>query len=136
MIVLTDPDTSKSVSLDPDMGWRWVDEFGWNPVRQSLTRSIGGAAVVQTSVQVGGRPITLAAGESDKAWLTGADVAVLRTWAAVPGKILNLALRGKLYRVIWRHHDEPALDVAPVVDYDDWQNDDYFTATLKLMDME
>lgn len=135
MITLTDPTTGTSVQLDPDRGWRWVDEYDWQPVVASATRSLAGKPIIQTATKVGGRPITLAAGPNDKAWLKGSEVAQLAAWARVPDMRLNLAMRGDLYRVIWRHMDQPALSVEPVIDYADPDANDDFMATLKLMEI-
>lgn len=135
MITLTDPITSASMQFNPERGWRWVDEFAWAPVQQSLTRSLTGAPIVQSSVRVGGRAITLAAGPGDKAPLTGIELERLAAWAGVPGKVLNLVLRGTTRSVVFRHADAPAFDVEPVIDYDDHTPEDLFLATIKLLEI-
>lgn len=135
MITLTDPVTSISVQLDPERGWRWVDEFAWAPVQQSLSRSLTGVPIVQSSVRVGGRSITLAAGSAEKTLLTGMEVERLSAWASLPNKVLNLLLRGTTRQVVFRHADAPALDVEPVIDYDDHAPEDLFMATIKLLEI-
>lgn len=135
MITLTDPVTSASVQLDPERGWRWTDEFAWAPVQQSLSRSLTGVPIVQSSVRVGGRSITLASGPSEKTLLTGMEVERLAVWASLPNKVLNLLLRGTTRQVVFRHADAPALDVEPVIDYDDHAPEDLFLATIKLLEI-
>lgn len=135
MITLTDPSTGTSVQLDPDLGWRWVDEYDWQPVVMSATRSLTGKPIIQVAEKKGGRPITLGAGPNDKAWLKGSEVEQLAAWASVPNKQLNLALRGNLHQVLFRHIDPPALAVEPVRDYADPAPEDLFLATIKLMEI-
>lgn len=135
MITLTDPATSASVQLDPERGWRWVDEFAWAPVQQSLSRSLTGVPIVQSSVRVGGRSITLAASPTEKTVLTGIELERLTLWASLPNKVLSLLLRGTTRQVVFRHADAPALDVEPVIDYDDHTPEDLFLATIKLLEI-
>lgn len=135
MIILSDPKTQISVQLSPDDGWRWIDEFGWLPVKQGVTRTLTGAAIVQTGVMTGGRPITLSANDSEKALINGADAEKLAAWASVPGKEFSLALRGTTRTVIFRHQDAPALEIAPVVDYADPEQGDLYFARIKLMEL-
>lgn len=135
MITLIDPVTSASVQLDPERGWRWIDEFAWAPVQQSLSRSLTGVPIVQSSVRVGGRSITLASGPAEKTLLTGMEVERLAAWASLPGKVLTLLLRGTTRQVVFRHADAPALDVEPVIDYDDHAPEDLFLATIKLLEI-
>jgi len=134
MITLTDPTTGISVELSPDDGWRWIDEFDWLPVTQNLTRSLTGAAIVQVSTITGARPITLSAGKNGQSWLTASQVEQLAVWACIPGKQLNLSLRGATRSVLFRHQDKPAFIADPVIDFADYEPDDNFAVTLKFME--
>ena len=112
----------------------WTDEFAWQPVEQTAERTITGALVVQTALRVAGRPITLAPPDDSSAWLTRALVDQLRAWAAVPAKEMVLVYRGVSRDVIWRHEDG-AIDARPIVDFADVESTDYYSATLRFMEI-
>ncbi|MBZ4194218.1 MAG: hypothetical protein LAE24_07925 [Candidatus Contendobacter sp.] len=62
-------------------GLCWSDEFAWSPLGQSSEYSLTGALLVQQSVKLAGRPITLtgtSSGTSHTAWLTRAQVLTLQ----------------------------------------------------------
>ena len=112
----------------------WADQHTWSPVAQTVETSISGALLVDTGLRVSSRPITLEGGESH-AWMPLATVSQLKAWAAVPDKELNLNLRGALFNVIFRHHDAPAIDVLPVIDYAAQDAQDWFFGALKFMEI-
>lgn len=98
---------------------------------QGAARRLDGGMVVWVRAQSGGRPITLEASEDH--WLTRAQADALRVLAAAPGASYALSLRGESYTVVFRHHDAPALDLAPLVDYADTEAADPYTGVIKLM---
>lgn len=120
-----------TVTVHPDL--QWADEFSWHPVEQAVERTLTGALVVDTRPRVSGRPITLRPGDDKAAWMARETIEALQAWAATPGQVMTLSLRGVTYSVIWRHHDAPALDAIPVIGYSDVDSADYYRATLKLM---
>lgn len=132
MITLTYLATT--VELSPDLFWS--DEFNWHPVQQATERSITGALIVMPAQMVGGRPITLEPESDDSAWMTRADIEQLRNWAAEPGLILTLTLRGTTRDVAFRHQDGAALEAKPVVHFSDIGSTDFYLATLRLMEIE
>lgn len=69
----------------------WEDEGHWDPLAQSRTYSLTGALVIEEAGRLAGRPVTLAGGASF-AWLTRADVALLRALGATAGATLTLTL--------------------------------------------
>jgi len=129
MIALTDPANGSKLILHPDL--YWSDEDTWHPVAQNVARTIQGALDIQAQAMVSGRPITL---ESDNtyAWMPSSIIEQLRAWAAVPLKQLDLQLRGKTWRVIFRHQDG-ALQAHCVVHYSDRIPEDRYYITLRLM---
>ncbi len=129
-IILSDGNVA--LELSPDLFWS--DENNWHPVEQTTERTITGAMIVSAALRVGGRPITLEPENDESAWMARSAVMVLRNWAAVPGKELNLTLRGVTYPVIFRHQDG-GLDARPVVHYSDASNADFYLCVVRLMEI-
>lgn len=119
------------VSMTDD--FLWADEFQWFPVEQSTERTLTGGLVVDVRAMTGGRPITLKGADDKSSWIPRAVLSQLTTWLGTPGQQMTLVLRGVSYTVIWRHHEAPALDASPVIDFSDIGPDDWYRVTLKLM---
>lgn len=114
----------------------WSDETTWQPVAQKEERSITGALIVQTSVMTGGRPITLQPVDADRSgWVTRMVLDQLMDWAAQPGLQMVLSLRGQSRSVIWRHSERGVIDARPVFHFDDVQPGDFYSVTLKFMEI-
>jgi len=129
MIVLTDPGNGDVLALHPDL--YWSDEDDWHPVAQNVARTLDGALDIQAQAMPSGRPITL---ESDDtyAWMPSKTIEQLRAWAEVPLKQFDLQLRGKTWRVIFRHQDG-AMQARCIVHYSDRIAQDRYYITLRLM---
>ena len=123
---------STTVDLPDDL--LWTDQHSWSPIVQNVTTSISGAALVDVGAKIAQRPITLA-GDEGHAWIPYATVAQLKTWAAIAGCQMTLNIRGTNYSVLFRHHDAPAVDLAPIVDYAAPDNQDWFAGQLKFMEV-
>lgn len=130
-IILTDG--SASIDLSPDL--YWSDENNWHPVEQAIQRTITGGLIVSSAERVGGRPITLQPEDDRSAWMSRATLEVLRALAVVPGKTMTLTLRGVSRQVIFRHHDGAAFEAAPVVHYSDVAAGDWYTVTLRFLEV-
>jgi hypothetical protein len=122
-----------NLPLHPDL--YWADEFSYTPVEQATERSVSGALIVDTYLRDSGIPITLQPDDDDSAWMTHATLSQLRTWAAVPGQVMVLTLRGLARTVIFRHEDG-AIEAQPVVHFSDTQSADMYRVTLRLMEVE
>lgn len=122
-----------TLSLADDL--RWLDEAEWSPVEQSVERSITGALIVQATQRTAstGRPITLGPPDDSAAWMPRSTLDQLLAWAAEPGQVLQLDLRGVAYSVMFRLHEPPAITATPVVWYADETADDLYLITLRLM---
>lgn len=132
--MITLSDGLATVTLPADLVW--TDEYDWAPVEQSVDRSITGALIVATATRQGGRPITLGTQTDDRAWMPTTTLEQCRAWAAVPGKVLTLTLRGVSRSVIWRHHDSGgALAAKQVRPLDDVQPTDDWICTLRFMEL-
>lgn len=125
---------SKTVTLRDDM--YWADEFGWQPVSQTLEYTLTGAVVVEPSAMLGGRPITLS-GADDRAWVSYADLQTLQTWASTPGQTLQLLLRGATRNVVFDQRSGSALQASPVAYIDDTPapGDWWVVTQLKLLEV-
>jgi hypothetical protein len=121
-----------TVTLPDDL--LWTDRHTWSPVEQSVATSITGAGIVDIGTRINGRSITLAGSESS-AWMAYTLIDQLKAWAVMPGITLVLTIAGTPYSVIFRHHDAPALDVTPVIDYNAPDAQDWFYGTLKFMEI-
>lgn len=128
---ITLADSEGTIALHKDLYWQ--DEFVWQEVEQTATRTITGAMIIQNGVKTAGRPITLVSEDGKSAAMSREVIVALRNWAAVPGKQLTLSIRGQSHNVIFRLQDAPAIDVAPWVHYDSVDDDDFYIGTLKFI---
>lgn len=130
--------TLGSIELQEDM--EWTDEFGWLPTAQQLEVAIGGNLIVEESKQLAGRPITLEGrmeGNVGFGMNTRAVVKALRALAAEPidaNDALLLTLDdGRVFDVMFRHHDGLAVEAKAMRNVAPYIDDDYYSLTLRLM---
>lgn len=123
-----------TITLPADL--YWSDEHDWQPVEQSVNRTITGALIVESALRVGGRPITLAPEDDSSAWISLANLDLLHAWAAIPGKEMQLTIRGVERPVIFRHHDSSGISARPVVHYSAPESTDFYLATVRFMEIE
>jgi len=122
-----------TITLHPDL--YWSDERNWFPVEQTSQRTITGALIVSSAERIGGRPITLEPGDDDSAWMAHSVVAALRNLAVVPGRVMQLTLKGVSRDVIFRHQDGSPIEATPVVQYNDDDANDWYRTTLRFMEI-
>ena len=127
---ITLSDGTINLALNPDL--YWSDEHAWHPVEQTMQYTLTGAVIVQVGERQAGRQITLEPEDESSAWMTAAQVAQLRNWAAVPGQVLTLTLRGAARSVMFRHQDG-GFEARPIVHYRDGA--DWYTCTIRLMEI-
>lgn len=130
---ITLSDGTTTVQLNADLFWS--DESEWQPVEQSVERTITGALIVSVATRNGGRPITLQPEDEGSGWMLRSTVELLRNWAAVPGKTLTLTLRATARSVIFRHHDGVAVEATPVIHFNDVDASDWYRCTVRLMEV-
>lgn len=111
----------------------WPDEHTWQAVEQRQQYSITGALIVEAASKQAGRPITVECAE-DFGWMTRADIVTLRTWANLAGQQFTLLLRGQTFTVVF-DHARGALDAEPVWDVSDPVGTDFYTATLRFLEV-
>ena len=80
----------------------WTDEFDWHPVEQASSYSTTGALLIDVATRQAGRPITLQ-GTDTQAWMTRTTMQQLAAWAALPGAVLTLTVRGVARDVVFDH---------------------------------
>jgi hypothetical protein len=123
-----------SIQLDtitlPD-GLLWLDEFEPDAVAQTMRRRLDGGVTLFPRGNIAGRPITLEAGPDQ--WLTRSMAEGLAALAGIPGQQMTLTLRSASFTVVFRHHDPPALELRPLIDYADPADDDPMIGRIKLL---
>jgi len=140
-IVLTRPPAggqpAHGITLPADLVW--VDELTWAQVAQSQARGISGSLIVEAMARTGGRTITLA-GEGNSAWIRRGTLRQLHQWAAVPGLVLHLNLRGEAFNVLFDHGDQEdgrAFAMQALIEYSDKNDSDWYCAlTLRFITIE
>ena len=132
-ITLTHTPSATTVTL-PD-ALNWADEYTWSPVEQTKTYTTTGALLIEEGVKQAGRPITLE-GNEDRTWCTRALVDQLHAWAATPGIVLALTLRGTTRDVTF-DHEKGALQGLPVLFYADGsiESTDFSVPTLRFLEL-
>ncbi len=120
--------TLGGVDLPDDINW--IDEFNFQPVSQSVTRTIAGNLVQFNQALVLGRPITLEAIE-DEGWLTKDQVDSIQSLASTPGGTFTLAIGAQSFTVTFRH-DEGAFEPSPFLSRIDPASGDFFRAIIRL----
>lgn len=132
-ITLTHTPSNTQLTL-PD-ALNWIDEFSYSPVQQTKTYTTTGALLIEEAVRQAGRPITLE-GTENRTWCTRAAVTQLRAWAAMPGIVLTLVLRGTSRSVTF-DHEKGALTGLPVLFFADGSiaEDDWYVPTLRLLEL-
>lgn len=118
-----------SIPLPTDIVW--TDERDWTSVNQPLSRTLGGRLIVQPSAFSGGRPLTISCH-----WLTKPTLDALIALRDVPGATMLLTLPdGRVFNTLFRHHEGEPVKAAPVIEYAEYDDEDQFDVTLKLMEI-
>lgn len=100
--------TLGAVSLPVDL--EWIDEFTWSPVAQQTEVTLGGSLLVEESIQLAGRPITLRSGQNgSQVWgvIDRATLVALQALAAeaMDGPIQLTLPDDREFEVMFRHAD-------------------------------
>lgn len=122
-----------TITLPPDL-W-WEDETDWSPVAQSDTEfSISGSLLVDTSLKLSGRPITLS-GDESSSWVPRSTVLAVMALAAVPGKTFTLNLNGRLFTVMFFYGDGKPVEAVPVYKTSPPADGDTYQITIRLIEV-
>ncbi|MDG4562561.1 MAG: hypothetical protein P9E88_14835 [Candidatus Competibacter sp.] len=133
-------------------GLVWSDEDAWSPVEQALDYTLTGALVVEESVRLAGRPITLAGKRSGNfytAWvmrgqsfLGFSSLADVRAALSEAGATFVLTLHdSRTFTVCPRRDGDGPLVVSPMPVFGDLQptapgsDHCYFVESIRLMEV-
>lgn len=130
---ITLSDGTVTLSLNPDLAW--ADEFAWNPVEQTVERTLSGGLIVSVAARVKGRPITLQSFDESSGWVTKGDIETIRTFAATPGKTMTLTIGAAARTVVFRHEEGAAIEAIPVVFYSDAASEDWYRVVLRFLEV-
>lgn len=134
-------------------GLVWSDEDAWSPVEQAVAYTLTGALVVEESVKLAGRPITLAgkrAGNLYTAWvmrgqsfLGFSSLFDLRSALYAPGAIYTLTLPdSRAFTVCPRRDGDGPLVVSPMPVFGDLpppapgSDHCHFVEAIRLMEVQ
>lgn len=120
-----------TATLPPDL--LWTDEYAWSAVQQETGYSTTGALLIDAGTRLAGRPITLEGGDQH-GWATRALCESLRAWAALPAITLSLVHNGTTRTVIF-DHARTGFEARPIVDYADPIPGDYYSVTLRFLEL-
>jgi hypothetical protein len=118
------------ISLNPNMVW--LERHQSRTVAQSIRRTLGARPVIFVGQLLKGVPITLEAAET-YGWLKKAVVDELLVLADDPTGTYTLSFGGENILVMFRHVDEPAVEMRPFVPRVLHESGDYFIGQIKLI---
>lgn len=122
------------ITLSPALQWR--ERYAYQPVAQSVRRTIGATPVIFHGALVKGEPITLATwsdGGGEYGLLRKSVAVQVIALANVPGAIYTLTFNGVDQSVIFRHDEPPAVDLAPIYPRTADQATEYMRGQIKLL---
>lgn len=132
MITLYDSVSEETIDLPSDLFWS--DEFDWTTVAATSERTLTGVLIVEESVKQAGRPITLE-GSDDMAWVTRETVLALQAWCNQANKTFTLTLPDTRAFTVKFDNIQGAISAAPVLSWKQSDNDDWYTITLKFLEV-
>ena len=122
------------ITLPDDISW--TDEYGYSSIGETKETSSTGAALIELSQELTGRPITLSSGGSGDyyAVITRATSELIRAVVeAIPtGPMTLLLIDGRTFTVRFRYSDSPPYDAKPFKPIAPVADADFYTIVLKL----
>lgn len=112
---------------------QWTDQYTWSPVVQSLDFSLTGAPIIQEAKKTKGREITLVGGE-ESGWVLKSVLDQLQAKADTADLTMVLDYWGATYNVMFRRDSSP-IEARQIGDFSNPQNDDYYSLTLRLIEV-
>lgn len=100
------------------------DEFARPSVDAKVDYSLGGTPIVWEQ-EVVAAPLDLVGGD-DFAWIKRSTLQALYNIAKVPRSVYSLDYNGMLYRVRFRHEDQPVIEARPLVGRTTQDGEDYY----------
>lgn len=134
---LVDNTTSAEILL-PDL--LWDDEFKWNPVSSVKTWTLSGSLVVEQFEKLEGRPVTLRSPGDDMGWITRLQLTALQTAASLLDRKFTLHLEYspdvRTFVVAFDHDSNNPVEAVPVKGFPHHVEDERFTVTLRLIEVD
>lgn len=122
--------TLGAISLPDDL--IWSDEFDFDIVKQTQTRSLTGSLILQESSKIAGRPITLR-GDDTYAWIDRLTLKALRTLSQSADTDHTLNLHGDIFTVRFNRESGSPILAKQLFDCTDPVDEHYYTLELKLI---
>jgi hypothetical protein len=111
-------------------GMVWVNEYSSAMPSGELNTAVDGTSVFFTE-GTDAFDIDLESFE-DMGWITKTTADLLKESALQVGGVYQLEIRGKVFRVRFRHEEPPAIAFSPVLARSSYKANDYFYGTIKL----
>jgi hypothetical protein len=109
----------------------WTDEYDWSPTQQAKSYTLTGALVLETSIKLAGRPITLQ-GRIDSGWVKRSVVEAL--YAKLDDNVdMTLTYHDNRVFTVRFDHEAKPIDSAPVQDFPIPKDTQPHTLILRLL---
>lgn len=135
--MLLTPDGGSDIILPNDL--LWVDEHNWSPVAADGDYSLTGALIIEKSLKLAGRPITLRSPGDGLGWILRPVVLALNSAAEDPALELILQLQypadTRSFTVMFDHSQKSPVSASPVKGFPQHDAEDYFTVTINLIEI-
>ncbi len=123
-----------TITLPDDL--LWINEFEWNPVEQTIERSLTGALLVQEGQLMHGRPIILS-GNGEAGWVSRLTVKNLFALSKAANKTMNLTLPdNRQFSVIFDRSNGTPVEAQQALPFAYPNDDDQYLLQLKLLTVD
>ncbi len=113
----------------------WEDEISWTPIAQNSDYSASGALLLQESVRLSGRPITLV-GSGNVGYLKRTKVLELLVKRNQPGLVMVLTLNDARIINVMFAQSQTAIDVVPIKSTHNFDENRYYRVNaLRFMEV-
>lgn len=116
----------------------WVDEFNWNPAVSDNEWTLTGSLVIEPSLRLSGRPITLQCPQPDMGWITREQLIALRAASTVLGRKYTLHLEyandSRTFTVVFDHQNGNHIEASPVKGFPHVESGEWFTVVIRLIE--
>ena len=128
--------TQVEIELPNDL--LWEDEFTWDEVESTATRTLSGELILDFRTKVAGRTITLVPPDGEMAWVQRNVLEVLKQWSSTKGLEMTLTFEypndTRNFLVMFRHYDT-AMEAKPVKGFPSHDDDNWFSVTSRFIEV-
>ena len=123
-----------TITLTDDL--LWINEFEWNPVDQTIERSLTGALLVQEGQLTHGRPIVLS-GNGEAGWVSRLTVKNLFALSKAANKTMTLTLSdNRQFSVIFDRSNGVPVEAQQVLPFAYPEDNEQYFVTLRLLTIQ